>query len=38
MNSILLNLIGYSIVALFAGFITYGLIGYAMQVYRDNKR
>ncbi len=38
MNSILLNIIIYACLAFFVIFITYGLIGYAKQVFKANRR
>ncbi len=38
MNSVLLNVIIYSIMAFFIVFIVYGLYGYAKQVFNANRR
>jgi len=38
MDSILLNVIIYGFLAFFVIFISYGLIGYAMQVFKANRR
>ncbi len=38
MNSVLLNIIIYGIMAFFIVFIAYGLYGYAKQVFNANRR
>ncbi len=38
MNSVLLNIIIYGFLAFFVFFITYGLVGYAKQVFKANRR
>ncbi len=38
MDSVLLNIIVYSFLAFFVIFITYGLVGYAKQVFKANRR
>ncbi len=38
MDSVLLNIVIYGFLALFVIFITYGLVGYAKQVFKANRR
>ena len=38
MNSVLLNIIIFGIMAFFIVFIVYGLYGYAKQVFKANRR
>ncbi len=38
MSLVLLNIISYGVVAFFASFISYGLVGYAKQVFKANRR
>lgn len=38
MDSILLNIVGYGLLAFFVFFIMYGLLGYARQVFNANRR
>ncbi len=38
MDSVLLNIIFYGFLSLVVFFITYGLVGYAKQVFRANRR
>lgn len=38
MDSVLLNIVGYCAMGFFVVFISYGLLGYAKQVFKANRR